>query len=588
MLVALLVAALASGASAQISRQIRAAFGPIEERSESPALRATRLAIEEDAIRRFRATGQSPRVLVDGWDRFKRACDRHEFGQGAAEPLPYSTWGEAKESARILGYDYLVLVELWAGAEAPDNPAAGIPVELNYQVFGAKDQSVVHAHRFVGNTVDLSGTLASFCRNVGLNIGYNSSPQFDEAITSMPCATNAAFSAYWMGRGYLDFEMFDQALASFQAALESDPDYRAAALGVADVRLAMARHALKNGEWNAGLGLVDQAVADYAAKAAYGGLADALMVKADLLLGAGQKQASWNARKSAARALLDWGRTAEAYQVAQDVWAQMKAENAPVDPDVAWLLGKCNVLLHGRGDASMAQADEYFAQALAADPQHVLTLLDRGRMYLSWGSAYDPNLDADQKKWRITWIGYAVDDLRKVTVYAPDNPDGWIELGNAYMAWSYRGDNVSNDERTVSNDQIGQAIANYQRALNILKNQGREMDPVMGQLFLKLATCHRRIGRIDQAVDAAWNAQAILGPEDPQPWIELIFIYVDGKDYDRARKTYEEALLAVPAAPSELEKLSVYIDQMEEKYLESGTGFRPHQWPNRRQWPPKD
>jgi tetratricopeptide (TPR) repeat protein len=139
----------------------------------------------------------------------------------------------------------------------------------------------------------------------------------------------------------------------------------------------------------------------------------------------------------------------------------------------------------------------------------------------------------------------------------------------------------------VSNDQIGQAIAHYQRAVNLLKAQKRELDPVMGQLFLKLATCHRRIGRIDPAVDAAWNAQTILGTEDPQPWIELIFVFVDGRDFDRARATYDEAILAVPAAPSELEKLSAYIDQMEEKSLESGTTFRPHQWPNRRQWPPE-
>jgi tetratricopeptide (TPR) repeat protein len=586
-LTALIMTALASAASAQISRHTRAAFGPIDERSETPALRAARLAIEDDAIRRFRATGQSPRVLVDGWDRFQRACDRHQYAQGAPEPLPYGTWGEAKESARTLGYDYLILVELWAGQEAPDNPAAGTPVELNYQVFDARDQSVVHAHRFVGNTIDLSGTLASFCRNVGLNIGYNSSPQFDEAVTSMPCATNDAFSSYWMGRGHLDLGMFDEALASFQASLASDPDYRAPALGVADVRLAMARHALNNGEWDSGLTLIDQAISDYATKAAYGGLADSLQVKADLLIASGQKQASWFARKSAAKALLDWGRTSEAYTVALDVWDQMKAEGAPVDPDVAWLLGTCNVLLHGREDANMAQADEYFAQALAVDEKHVPTLLDRGRMYLAWGSAYDPNLDADQKKWRITWIGWAVNDFRSVTLHAPDDPEGWTELGNAFMAWSYRGDDISADERSVSNDQIGQAIAHYQRALNLLKAQKRELDPVMGQLFLKLATCHRRIGRIDPAVDAAWNAQTILGTEDPQPWIELIFVFVDGRDFDRARATYDEAILAVPAAPSELEKLSAYIDQMEEKSLESGTTFRPHQWPNRRQWPPE-
>ena len=59
----------------------------------------------------------------------------------------------------------------------------------------------------------------------------------------------------------------------------------------------------------------------------------------------------------------------------------------------------------------------------------------------------------------------------------------------------------------------------------------------MGQLFLKLATRHRRIGRIDPAVDAAWNAQTILGTEDPQPRIELIFVFVDGTSTGRGRHT---------------------------------------------------
>jgi tetratricopeptide (TPR) repeat protein len=435
---------------------------------------------------------------------------------------------------------------------------------------------------------------------VGLNIGYVTTPQFDEAIASMPCANNAAFSAYWLGQGHLDMGLFDQALAHFNAALSADPEYRMAALGIADVRLAMAEKALANGEWDSGLELVEQAIADYAQQTAYGGLADALLVKADLLDASGQRHDAWIARKSAAKALLDWGRTWRAYEVAQDVWEQMRAAEAPVDPDVAWLLGKCNVLLHGRGEGSgegysgpsMSQADDFFAKALAADETHVPTLLDRGRMYLSWGASYDPDVSDPneaqaQKQWRITWIGYAVDDLRGVTLHEPGNPEGWIELGNAYMAWSYRGENVSDDERTVSRDQLGKAINHFTRAIQILRQQGREMDPVMGQVFLKLATCHRRIGRIDEAVDAAWNAQAILGEEDPQPWIELIFIFVEGNDYDKARETYADALEAVPGAPAELKKLAEYIDTMEEKYLESDTDFRPHQWPGRRSWPPE-
>lgn len=581
-------ASLAPLAQAQVFGQRReAAFGPVAETEERPEIRAAKLAMSEDAVRRLRvARSSGSDVFVWGYDQFASACERYER-RGRPEPLPHATWGEAKQAAVELGYDYLILLEISAGQRTE----AGIPLGFAYQIFETNQGTTLENGRFQGIATDLAGAVETFARRIGLAIGFVSGSAFDSAIRNMPTSSREAFSAYWLGRGYLDLGDFGNAQTHFERALAADSAYRMASVGLGDVQLGRARAARASGQWDAGLEAVAAATSIYANLNAQGRLADALLVKGELLAGAGRVEESWNARKSAALALMNWGRTQDGYLIALSLLQDMVRAGAESnDPDVYWLLGRANVALEGvtvEGQTevcSLQKAEQYLNKALEINDDHVLSLLERGRMYRMYGERYNAS-DEQQRMWRQDWFNWALADLNRVTVLDPKNWQGPYELARVYEGMSDYGDKPP----PSAQPQWGQAIRNYVLALNLLRDAGAEKSVETGLIFKSLARCHRMINKLEEAYDALWRAMDSLGSDDPDLWRELILIYVAGHDYKGAREAYEKAIAAVAFPPSRLTSMPAKIDAAESDWEASGAGstWKPIRWPKDKPWPPK-
>jgi len=595
----LLVGVVPSASAQHFGETIESAIGPIVETSERVELRAARLAIEDDLVRRFRAVGSQAGVYVASPERFARLCDRHTRPQGAPYPLPHKTWGDCKESASELGFNYLVLIELWAREEAPADPAAGAPIEFNYQVYNTKDGSIEDRNRFLGNTLDLSGALSALMRRVGPVVGFATDQAFESASDSVPTKSKEAFSAYWLGRAYLEMGKYPEALTSLQKAAQLDPEYRAVTIAMADVKLEQAKAANLAGDWAGGLTSCEAAIEELRKIGALGKLAEALQLKGELLQKSGRQKESWVARKEAALALMQWGQIEDGYDIAVKLADDMKAAGADkTDADVCWLLGHAHLLLEGLYRDLNAEghpdylfdfqrAEQFLTDALIINPKHLPSLVDRGRLYRIYGSRYDPSVDDVQKQWRRTWLEWAEKDISQAFAQAATDPIVWIEYGDIYVAKSDYGSKPSANETKLANEALGTAIQKYTRAIDLLHDQDKAMDAVTGNTFLKLAACFRRIGEVDRALDAARNAQTILGDQADAPWIEMIMIYCAGGDFDKGRDTLKQALAILQDPSREIRKMEEYITKAEADYSESGQAWTPHRWPERQQWPPQ-
>jgi len=595
----LVIFGLLPSASAQrYSETVEAAVGPIVETSERVELRAARLAIEDDLIRRFRAVGSEAGVYVSSPERFGRLCDLHKRPQGAAYPLPHETWGDCKDSASELGFKYLVLIELWAKEDAPADPSAGAPIEFNYQVYNTKNSIIEDRNRFLGNTLDLSGAVSALMKRVGPLVEFVTDEAFETAADSMPTKSKEAFSAYWLGRAYLDTGKHPEALASLQKAVQLDPDYRAAIIGITDVKLEQAKAAKLAGDWAGGLTSCEAAIEELRKIGALGKLAEALQLKAELLAASERQQESWVARKEAALALMQWGQIEDGYDVAVKLVDDMKAAGADkTDADVYWLLGHAHLLLEGLYHEVNAQgvpvylfdlrrAEQFLTDALTINPNHLPSLVDRGRLYRIYGSRYDPSVDDVQKQWRRTWLEWAARDIAQAFAQAGDDPVVWIEYGDIYAAKSECGPKPSPNEQKLANEALGTAIQKYTRGIDLLHGQGKAMEPDTGNTFLKLAECFRRLGDVDKALSAAQNAQTVLGEQAEAVWIEIAMDYCAGSDFDKARDTLKQALATVQSPSPRLKTMEQYITQAEEEYAQSGQEWTPHRWPERQKWPP--
>jgi tetratricopeptide (TPR) repeat protein len=575
---------------------VEAAFGPITEGSRSPEVRAAKLAIEEDLVRRFRVARATERVYVDSYERFAAICQQYKVGQAEVKtprPLPCATIGEAKEAAVTLGYGYMIFIEIYVGQKTDPN-IVGAPLQFDYAVWRVTTQTTEDRNRFVGNAADLSGALASLAKRVGLAIGFTSSAAFDAACNSLPCDTREAFSPYWLGRGYLDLGALDDAEREFKKAKDADPKYAQAAMGLGDVYYARAKKARESGDFAPALASVEAAVGVYSSVNNLGSVASALVLKGDILAAQGKTKESWVSRKSAALARMNWGQTEDGYDIATKLMDDMRTAKAEdSDPDVWWLLGHAHVVLNGRGqwDAtgkkwlgfSYQEGENYLVKAIdLSKGRHVPALLDRARMYRDYASLYNPDGDQQEKSNRRQWLTFAKEDLVKVLALEPQEAAGFIELGHVYNAMSDYGEKPTDAEQKASVDNIGQAARNYRLGYKLLKDQGRGESAEAGWLLLTLAACERRVKRVEAAEEAANEALRVLGEAEPGPWIEMILIQVESGKFDAARKTLDKALVAVPSAPKELKEMDARIDEAEEasnagetwtpKHLDGGAG----------------
>ncbi len=108
--------------------------------------------------------------------------------------------------------------------------------------------------------------------------------------------------------------------------------------------------------------------------------------------------------------------------------------------------------------------------------------------------------------------------------------------------------------------------------------------------MLRLGSAYRRLAAMDpkaglnDAHETLMQAKQVLGEQDPDPWVEIILVYVDDHDFDSARRAHEEAMAAVPFPPQRLRDLRDKIDIAEKAWDETNT-FVPHRLEGTRKWP---
>lgn len=588
---AALLGTLAPMARAQQAEHVEATLGPVAENENRVEIRAARLAIEEDLIRRFRAAWSPEQAAsVYPFSRFRAACESHLDPAKNLVPLPYKTWGECRTSATALGVRYLILIEISAGASAPE----GTPLTFAYQLYRTNPGEIFESQRVAGNSADLPGALQSLASRIGLAIGYIKTPTFEAGIASMPTKRSDAFSAYWLGRGYLDLGEYDKALEQFAAAQQSDPEFPDPALWVGNVHLARATAAKTDGEWDAAIAAANQAVAVYEKLSSFGRLADALVLKSDTLAAQGKKPESWKACKTAALMRMQDGDIDTGYQLAEKVRGEMEQAGAAKDPDVYWLLGHAHCVrsgltidVGGGRDPIIADykhGEEYLNQVLELDQKYVPALMDRGAMYLDYGRGYDPAGDEEQRVWRGNWLNWALSDFTDVTIYDPKNVDAFEQIGNCYAAMADFGPNPTEQNKKDLVSRTGQAVTSFIRALNILQETGQGESVRAGRLTLRLGSSYRRVERFDEAHQMLSQAKEILTDQDPDVWIELILLYIDDHDFDSARGAHSDAMAAVPFPPQRLRDMLARIDAAEKAWENTHEGFVPHRLDSGRRW----
>lgn len=570
---------------------LRSALAPVFENEERVEIRATRLAIEEDLCRRFlaaRMAGQSAIVLST--ERFLRACDEHLDGVGNVKPLPHSSWAESKDAAVELGLNYLILIEISAGTTIP----AGTPVTISYQVFRTKGRETVVSNRIAANTADLGGGIRSLAGKIGFEVGYTSGPQLEEALNTSPTTSSEAYGAYWLGRACLSLGQFDAAEERFARAAQLDEKFADARLQVGMVHLARARQAKTDGEWAAALGSADKAMAIFDPLQAYGPLGDALLVRADAFRAQGKRDDAWRATKTAAYMRMQSGALDAGYAIALQVRTEQEAAGVPRDVDVSWLLGHGHLVRQGEwitlADGSQIaagyrDAEIFLNEALESDPQYAPALLDRGTVYLEWGRKYDPGGDEAQRVWRGNWLNAALDDFSKLTTAQPKNPVAFEKSADCLLAMAELPDKPTKPQQDQSITLLHQSAASYLRAISIIQESALpDTSGAMGRLLLRLGVTYRRSGDLAYALDRLQQSQQALGVDDPQPWFEIVLVYIDDHDFDGARKAQQEAMASVPFAPPRLAAMAAQIDAAERQWEASNQGFVPHRLPRGSRW----
>ncbi len=589
----LALALLAPGACAQFGQGGSAAFGPVVENGENAEIRGAKLAIEEDMIRRLRVASEgasrpSARVTVHPYERFLSRCRDHADAAGNPEPLACDTWGQAKEAARLIGYQYVILIEL---SSAPGE-GGGTRLDFSYQIYKTNPGEVAINQRFEGNSLDLAGAMRSLTKQIAYGVGFYDSPEFETAVASMRTESSSAFTSYWLGRGHLALGAYDQAYAAFEAAAAADPAYEEPRVHMGHVHLAKAREHQANGEWEEGLAAIDQALNVYDALRSYESKAQALIVKADIMAALGRVQDSWTARKTAARVYMEAGRIPEGFLEADIVYREMEAAGADKDVDVLWLLGHAHRVRHGRLlvnsekreiMAQYADAEIFLNDVLVADPHYVPALLDRGYMYKSYGEQYATDTE-EQMAWRQQWLGWALADFTAVTAVQPANWEAYREMGQCLTAMAERPEGASDKEREVAAGQFGQAVNHFRAALRVLKDQGMDASPEAGRICQRLSYILRHLGRPDEAVTVINRAMEILGKGEADIWIEMILIQVESGEFDAAQDILTEALTHFDRPPDRLTAMDAKIAAAKDAWIEGEGWGGPHRLEGTNHW----
>ncbi len=434
-----LLGSLAMPARAQ-GDHIDAAMGPVAETEQRVEIRAARLAVEEDLVRRFRAAWSPDQIVtVHPFSRFAAACASYRNNAGVARSLPCEKWGECKESASELGVQYLVLIEVSAGAPAPE----GTPLTFAYQVYRTNPGDTFESQRVAGNSADLAGALAALASRIGLVIGFTRDATFDAGIASSPTKIGSAFNDYWLGRGYLDLAEYDKAIEKLTQAQQADPEFSDPGLWVGHAYFAQAEAAQREGDWDGALQILGQAMAVYEKLHVTGKLGDSLALRAEIFAAQGKKPEAWKARKTAALMRIQDGRVDEGYRLAESVRAEMEESGAAKDPDVYWLLGHVHCLRAGLEIdmgankppvvASYRTGEEFLETVLELDKNYVPALMDRGSMYLDYGKQYDV-VDKEQLAWRAHWLELAQRDFENATICDPKNVEAFERIGECRLA----------------------------------------------------------------------------------------------------------------------------------------------------------
>ena len=139
-----------------------------------------------------------------------------------------------REIGRELGIDYLLVGSVrWAGADSGSRS-----VRITLELLGARDERQIWATTYDREMTDIFAVQSDIAEQVTQRLGVTLLEGERSRLSAQPTRNNEAYTLYLKGRYFWDKrteENIETALGYFQRAVDMDPGYARAWVGIADV-----------------------------------------------------------------------------------------------------------------------------------------------------------------------------------------------------------------------------------------------------------------------------------------------------------------------------------------------------------------